>query len=59
LASQDIIVVGVEYRIGPDGFLNMQYSNSGLKDQILALKWIRDNIGYFGGDKNRITLAGE
>lgn len=33
--------------------------NYGLKDQLLVLKWIKNNIKYFGGDENRVTLYGQ
>lgn len=48
--------------MGPLGFLSLnlpEYSgNMGLKDQALAIKWVHENIDYFGGDRNRITVCG-
>ena len=31
----------------------------GLKDQVMAMRWIKDNVEFFGGDRNRITIFGE
>lgn len=59
----NIVFVTVNYRLGPLGFLSTEDEvipgNLGLKDQALALKWVRDNIEYFGGNKKKITLLGE
>ena len=33
--------------------------NYGLMDQILSLKWVKDNIGQFGGDAADVTIFGE
>lgn len=54
--------VTFNYRLGPFGFLSLkmpEYSgNMGMKDQVLAIKWVNEHIEQFGGDKNRITLMG-
>lgn len=55
--------VTFNYRLGPFGFLTLNtpdYSgNMGLKDQLLALKWVNKNIERFGGDKTKITIFGQ
>lgn len=59
---QNVILVTFNYRLGPLGFLSVgtpEYSgNMGLKDQTLALKWVKSNIRYFGGDTDSITIFG-
>ncbi|XP_037955973.1 venom carboxylesterase-6-like [Teleopsis dalmanni] len=62
LVSEDIVLVTLNYRLGPLGFLTAgpdAPGNQGLKDQVLALKWVRDNIASFGGNPNEVTIFGE
>lgn len=58
----NVILVTIAYRLGPLGFLSTGdesiSGNYGLKDQQLALKWIKQNIHYFGGDPEKILLIG-
>ena len=59
------IVVTFNYRLNIFGFLNFNFMrsdydrNNGLYDQIMALKFVKENIEAFGGDPNNITLFGE
>jgi juvenile-hormone esterase len=58
----DVILVLMAYRLGALGFLSTgdEHSpgNFGLKDQTLALKWVKENIREFGGNANSITIFG-
>ncbi|XP_037922833.1 esterase B1-like [Hermetia illucens] len=63
--SKDVVFVSIAYRVGIFGFLSMKDpslkipGNAGLKDQILGLKWVQQNISRFGGDPNNVTIFGE
>ncbi|MEY8761963.1 carboxylesterase family protein [Chryseobacterium tongliaoense] len=60
--EHNVIVVSVSYRLGIFGFLGgneKRPANLGLFDIIEALKWIKINIGSFGGDHENITLFGQ
>ncbi|RLU22077.1 hypothetical protein DMN91_006457 [Ooceraea biroi] len=62
LLAKEVIVVLITYRLGALGFLKLSHEttsgNQGLKDQIAALKWLRENIQVFGGDPENITVFG-
>lgn len=68
LAEQgDVVVVAINYRLGLFGFLDLSRfgnefagsASNGIRDQILALEWVRDNIASYGGDANNVTIFGE
>ncbi|XP_063635600.1 juvenile hormone esterase-like [Cydia splendana] len=63
LVKHDIIVVTVNYRLGPYGFMCLDDpavpGNQGLKDQYAALRWVRDNIAAFGGNPYNVTIGGQ
>ena len=62
-AFADVIVVTMNYRLGLFGFLSANHSdlggNYGIYDQIMALKWVKDNIKSFGGNPDNIVIFGE
>ncbi len=64
----DVVVVGINHRLGALGFTHLgdlggeafvHSGNVGMLDAIAALEWVRDNIGQFGGDPNRVMIFGE
>ncbi|XP_065371731.1 juvenile hormone esterase-like [Calliphora vicina] len=60
--DRDIVLVTLNYRLGSLGFLATGTSeaagNMGLKDQVIALRWVQQHIEKFGGDPNSVTLWG-
>ncbi|MFF6793933.1 carboxylesterase/lipase family protein [Streptomyces filamentosus] len=60
-ARDGVVLVSVNYRLGIEGFgvFPDAPANLGLRDQIAALTWVRENIAAFGGDPDRVTVFGE
>jgi para-nitrobenzyl esterase len=69
LAKKGVIVVSLNYRVGPFGFLSSPEldaqsphhasGNQALSDSIAALQWVKANIAAFGGDPNNVTIFGQ
>jgi len=69
MAKKDIVFVSINYRVGVFGFLahpelskesaHQTSGNYALLDMIAALQWVKDNISAFGGDPDRVTIAGQ
>ena len=68
LPLHEIVLVTINYRLGPFGFLKLDEvtngqikstGNEGLMDQQLAIEWVKENIDEFGGNPENITLFGE
>lgn len=69
LAKKGVVVVTLNYRLGPMGYLvhpalnkespGQTSGNYGFLDQIAALTWVQKNITAFGGDKNNVTVFGQ
>lgn len=63
LMEYNVILVTINYRLDALGFLSADTraapGNAGLKDQVAALKWVRNNIKYFGGDPENVTIFGQ
>ncbi len=58
-ARGPLVVVTVAYRLGVLGYLGVGALNCGLRDQECALGWVHEHIAAFGGDPDRVTIAGE
>lgn len=67
LARQGVVVVTINYRLGPLGFAAFEElaqdsgggANFGLQDIVAALRWVHENIHAFGGDATQVTMAGQ
>ena len=68
LVRRGCVYVSVNYRLGPLGCLDLSSlstpdiaieSNLFLRDLVAALRWVRENIGAFGGDPEKVTIFGE
>jgi para-nitrobenzyl esterase len=63
----DIVFASLNYRVGTLGFLYLDdfgkefagSGNNGIRDQLMGLRWIKNNIAKFGGDPDNITIMGE
>lgn len=62
LVEKDVVVVTINYRVGPLGFLSLNTpevpGNAGMKDMVQALRWVHQNIKNFGGNSGNLTVFG-
>lgn len=67
-ANQDVVVVTLNHRLNIFGFLCLEEqggpahglaTNAGMRDIVMALEWVRDNIAAFGGDPGNVTIFGQ
>lgn len=60
-ARDGVVTVTLSYRLGFDGFgwIEGAPQNRAVRDWLAALEWVRANIGFFGGDPDRVTIAGQ
>ncbi|MCX5249797.1 carboxylesterase family protein [Streptomyces sp. NBC_00201] len=60
-ARDGVVLVSVNYRLGVEGYglFPDAPANPGLRDQLAALRWVHESVAAFGGDPDRITLAGQ
>lgn len=60
--DQSVVLVTLNYRLASLGFMStgdaLAPGNNGLKDQVVALRWVKDNIAAFGGDPDLVTICG-
>lgn len=67
-AKHDVVIVSINHRLNVFGWLYLvdfggdayaEASNAGVRDMVLALEWVRDNIVNFGGDPKNVTIFGQ
>lgn len=66
IAQKGVVYVTINYRVGLFGWLCYEdetgeeiTGNFGIKDQVAALEWVKNNIAEFGGDPSNVTIAGQ
>ncbi|XP_070160420.1 juvenile hormone esterase-like isoform X2 [Polyergus mexicanus] len=63
IVRKDVVLVTLNYRLGVLGFLNLNdevaTGNQGMKDVVMALRWVQKNISKFTGDPENVTIFGE
>lgn len=61
--ATDAVVVELNYRVGPMGFLALSSAgikgNMAIQDALAALQWVQDNVADFGGDKSHVVMFGQ